>query len=62
MHYATFNHVWASLLLEELYRWGLREVVVAPGSRSTPLTRVGQTAKQWHTLHVFLEVLKKTTL
>ena len=38
MHYATFNHVWASLLLEELYRWGLREVVVAPGSRSTPLT------------------------
>lgn len=38
--HATFNHVWAALLLEELYRLGVRDVVVAPGSRSSPLTMV----------------------
>lgn len=37
-HYPTFNHVWSSLLLEELYRLGVRDVALAPGSRSTPLT------------------------
>ncbi|AQU85224.1 2-succinyl-5-enolpyruvyl-6-hydroxy-3-cyclohexene-1-carboxylic-acid synthase [Halomonas sp. 'Soap Lake  len=36
--HATFNHVWAALMLEELYRLGVRDVVVAPGSRSSPLT------------------------
>ena len=36
--YATFNHVWAALMLEELYRLGVRDVVLAPGSRSSPLT------------------------
>lgn len=36
--HATFNHVWAALMLEELYRFGVRDVVVAPGSRSSPLT------------------------
>lgn len=38
--FATFNHVWAALMLEELYRLGVRDVVVAPGSRSAPLTMV----------------------
>ncbi len=38
--YATFNHVWAALMLEELYRLGARDVVLAPGSRSSPLTMV----------------------
>ncbi|MBT2786219.1 MULTISPECIES: 2-succinyl-5-enolpyruvyl-6-hydroxy-3-cyclohexene-1-carboxylic-acid synthase [unclassified Halomonas] len=36
--HATFNHVWAALMLEELYRLGVRDVVLAPGSRSSPLT------------------------
>ncbi|BBI53850.1 hypothetical protein HORIV_62710 [Vreelandella olivaria] len=36
--HATFNHVWAALILEELYRLGVRDVVLAPGSRSSPLT------------------------
>ncbi|MEL7611668.1 2-succinyl-5-enolpyruvyl-6-hydroxy-3-cyclohexene-1-carboxylic-acid synthase [Vreelandella titanicae] len=36
--YATFNHIWAALILEELYRLGVRDVVLAPGSRSSPLT------------------------
>jgi len=38
LQHATFNHVWAALMLEELYRLGVRDVVVAPGSRSSPLT------------------------
>ena len=38
--HATFNHVWAALTLEELYRLGVRDVVLAPGSRSSPLTMV----------------------
>ncbi|WP_287872065.1 2-succinyl-5-enolpyruvyl-6-hydroxy-3-cyclohexene-1-carboxylic-acid synthase [Aeromonas sp.] len=36
--HATFNHVWSSLLLEELFRLGVRDIVLAPGSRSAPLT------------------------
>ncbi|OXS13555.1 2-succinyl-5-enolpyruvyl-6-hydroxy-3-cyclohexene-1-carboxylic-acid synthase [Zobellella denitrificans] len=36
--FATFNQVWASLLLEELYRLGVRDLALAPGSRSSPLT------------------------
>ncbi|MGY3928939.1 2-succinyl-5-enolpyruvyl-6-hydroxy-3-cyclohexene-1-carboxylic-acid synthase [Aeromonas simiae] len=36
--HATFNHLWAALLLEELYRLGVRDVALAPGSRSAPLT------------------------
>ena len=31
------NELWAEVLLDELVRCGLREVVVSPGSRSTPL-------------------------
>jgi len=32
------NSLWCSVLAESLYRCGLRQVVVSPGSRSTPLT------------------------
>jgi len=32
------NMLWASVLVETLYRCGLRQVVISPGSRSTPLT------------------------
>lgn len=35
---AELNRVWSALLLEELARFGVSEVCVAPGSRSTPLT------------------------
>jgi 2-succinyl-5-enolpyruvyl-6-hydroxy-3-cyclohexene-1-carboxylate synthase len=35
---AVLNRIWCRILLEELYRFGVREVCVAPGSRSTPLT------------------------
>jgi 2-succinyl-5-enolpyruvyl-6-hydroxy-3-cyclohexene-1-carboxylate synthase len=37
-HHATFNHVWSSLLLEELHRLGVRDIALASGSRSAPLT------------------------
>ncbi|MGY4027657.1 2-succinyl-5-enolpyruvyl-6-hydroxy-3-cyclohexene-1-carboxylic-acid synthase [Aeromonas rivuli] len=36
--HATFNHVWSSLLLEELHRLGVRDLALAAGSRSAPLT------------------------
>jgi 2-succinyl-5-enolpyruvyl-6-hydroxy-3-cyclohexene-1-carboxylate synthase len=32
------NSLWGSVLVETLHRLGLREVVISPGSRSTPLT------------------------
>ncbi|GAM70995.1 2-succinyl-5-enolpyruvyl-6-hydroxy-3-cyclohexene-1-carboxylic-acid synthase [Vibrio sp. JCM 19236] len=35
---AQLNRVWSAALLEELTRFGVSEVCVAPGSRSTPLT------------------------
>lgn len=28
-HHATFNHVWSSLLLEELFRLGVRDIALA---------------------------------
>jgi 2-succinyl-5-enolpyruvyl-6-hydroxy-3-cyclohexene-1-carboxylate synthase len=33
----NFNLVWAAALADELHRGGVREVVIAPGSRSAPL-------------------------
>ena len=35
---ANTNSLWASVLVETLYRCGLQHVVISPGSRSTPLT------------------------
>jgi 2-succinyl-5-enolpyruvyl-6-hydroxy-3-cyclohexene-1-carboxylate synthase len=35
---AQWNRVWSYVLLEELTRYGVRQVCIAPGSRSTPLT------------------------
>ncbi len=35
---AVLNRVWSQLILEELTRFGVRQICIAPGSRSTPLT------------------------
>ncbi|AIW14534.1 2-succinyl-5-enolpyruvyl-6-hydroxy-3-cyclohexene-1-carboxylic-acid synthase [Vibrio tubiashii] len=35
---AVVNRIWCQTILEELSRFGVSEVCVAPGSRSTPLT------------------------
>lgn len=35
---AVLNRIWCKVILEELARFGVTEVCVAPGSRSTPLT------------------------
>ncbi|MCG3744936.1 2-succinyl-5-enolpyruvyl-6-hydroxy-3-cyclohexene-1-carboxylic-acid synthase [Vibrio cincinnatiensis] len=35
---ALLNRIWSQTLLEELTRFGVSEVCIAPGSRSTPLT------------------------
>ncbi|NNN43463.1 MULTISPECIES: 2-succinyl-5-enolpyruvyl-6-hydroxy-3-cyclohexene-1-carboxylic-acid synthase [unclassified Vibrio] len=35
---ALLNRIWSQTLLEELARFGVSEVCIAPGSRSTPLT------------------------
>ncbi len=35
---AVLNRIWCQLLLEELTRFGVEHVCIAPGSRSTPLT------------------------
>ncbi|WP_159651820.1 2-succinyl-5-enolpyruvyl-6-hydroxy-3-cyclohexene-1-carboxylic-acid synthase [Vibrio atypicus] len=37
-HQAVLNRIWCQVLLEELTRFGVSEICVAPGSRSTPLT------------------------
>jgi len=34
---AALNRVWSNLILEELYRFGVEHICIAPGSRSTPL-------------------------
>lgn len=38
IHQAVFNRIWCQTILEELSRFGVTDVCVAPGSRSTPLT------------------------
>ncbi|WP_409440380.1 2-succinyl-5-enolpyruvyl-6-hydroxy-3-cyclohexene-1-carboxylic-acid synthase [Psychromonas sp. GE-S-Ul-11] len=37
-YHANINLLWASLLIEELTRHGIKDFCIAPGSRSTPLT------------------------
>lgn len=38
IHQAVINRIWCQTILEELSRFGVTDVCVAPGSRSTPLT------------------------
>lgn len=38
LDYRNTNSLWGGVLAETLHRLGLREVVISPGSRSTPLT------------------------
>ncbi len=38
IHQAVINRMWCQTILEELSRFGVTDVCVAPGSRSTPLT------------------------
>lgn len=35
---AHLNHLWSTLIIQELIRAGVSEICIAPGSRSTPLT------------------------
>ena len=35
---AVMNRIWCQVLLEELTRFGVEHICIAPGSRSTPLT------------------------
>ena len=34
----SLHALWSSLIVEELVRLGVRDICIAPGSRSTPLT------------------------
>ncbi len=54
MNAANRNSLWAGALVEELVRCGLREVCVAPGSRSTPLVLAAAESKELR-VRVFLD-------
>ncbi len=48
----NFNHLWSSLIVEELIRCGADYFCIAPGSRSTPLTfAAAQNPKAKHVIH-----------
>ncbi len=49
---ANINHLWSSLIVEELVRCGVEYFCIAPGSRSTPLTvAVARHPKAKHFVH-----------
>ncbi|MGL5291009.1 MAG: 2-succinyl-5-enolpyruvyl-6-hydroxy-3-cyclohexene-1-carboxylic-acid synthase, partial [Vibrionaceae bacterium] len=55
---ATLNRIWARLILQALYRQGVRHFCIAPGSRSTPLTLEAQRLSETHpdvTLHTHFD-------
>jgi len=51
---AVVNRIWCDTLLEELVRFGVQDVCVAPGSRSTPLTLEAE-ANSGLTLHTHFD-------
>jgi 2-succinyl-5-enolpyruvyl-6-hydroxy-3-cyclohexene-1-carboxylate synthase len=54
MNDANRNQLWGRVLLEELTRSGVEHVVVAPGSRSTPLVLAAHAMDELH-VHVCLD-------
>ncbi len=54
MNDANRNQLWARVLMEELARSGVEHVVVAPGSRSTPLVLAAHAMAELH-VHVCLD-------
>ncbi|RJX72000.1 2-succinyl-5-enolpyruvyl-6-hydroxy-3-cyclohexene-1-carboxylic-acid synthase [Vibrio sinensis] len=38
VNHAVVNRIWSQVILEELTRFGVSDICIAPGSRSTPLT------------------------
>jgi len=49
---ANINHLWSSLIIDELVRSGVEYFCIAPGSRSTPLTvAVARHPKAKHFIH-----------
>ncbi len=51
---ATLNRIWAQTVLEELARFGVQDVCIAPGSRSTPLALEAK-AQAKFTLHTHFD-------
>ena len=51
---AVLNRIWSQLVLEELVRFGVEHVCIAPGSRSTPLTLEADENKQL-TIHTHFD-------
>ncbi|MDP0562418.1 MAG: 2-succinyl-5-enolpyruvyl-6-hydroxy-3-cyclohexene-1-carboxylic-acid synthase [Candidatus Endonucleobacter sp. (ex Gigantidas childressi)] len=45
VRHSNLNFLWSSIILEELWRLGVRECCIAPGSRSAPLTLAAATHK-----------------
>ena len=49
---SNINHLWGTLIVEELVRCGVEYFCVAPGSRSAPLSvAVAQNPKTKHCVH-----------
>ena len=48
------NQIWAELIIEELVRYGVKHICIAPGSRSTPLT-LAASEHQHLTIHTHFD-------